>query len=356
MDSKDIELKSALDEIFGDDIIELDDDIPVVETKEPTNEELFENTSTLILNPNDFIEPNEEIIANEMEVPFVFDNASNNDVSAVISNQTSNIDSSVIENPLINTSKKAEMKEVNDKNESILEIPFGSDVIFQNNDSSIGVLNDFSVPVLDAKNDVFENNSIEVNINNETKTIQEEVNDISEEQKKEKNSNIPIIKVVIISVIVILLTLIGVYISLNFFGNKDKTIVCSYLFDDKNYKITDEYKITSQNKKITYIEGIYMYTSKTDEYDEQIRYVKEDKLPAIINSNGMKGFTYTYENTDDSIKISSYLDYTIMDENEIKAIDQNTNPISYFKVDVKENSENLTKLFKKQGYKCTSRK
>lgn len=310
MDSKDIELKSALDEIFGDDIIELNEDIPVIAKNELTNEELFENTSTLVFNQNDIIDAMEEFNSNEESV----------------------VNSEQIPNTI-------------DK------------IINENNKDYNSILHEFSLPMIDMKNDSKENNAIDSNLNSagEQKEIAYKNNNL-DNAVKEKNSNIPIKKVIIISIIVVLLTLVGVYFIVNYISNREKVINCSYLFDDKNYKITDEYKITFKNRKITYIEGVYIYSSKTNDYDEQIRYIKEDKLPVIINSNGMKGFTYTYENTDDSIKISSYLDYTIMDEKEINSIDQDVKPISYFEVNLNENNKNLIKSFEKQGYKCITSK
>ena len=47
------------------------------------------------------------------------------------------------------------------------------------------------------------------------------------------------------------------------------------------------------------MDGKYKYTALTDEYKQQIEYVKNEKLPAIVNSNGMDGFTYIYEASDD---------------------------------------------------------
>ena len=229
-----------------------------------------------------------------------------------------------------------------------------SEDITSKNDNSELILNDFSIPVIDIKNDKKDENKEQLII--EDKAVEESKNNGTNNLENTVNKNIPAAKVVIISIMVVLFTLTGVYFLANYNSNKEKVVNCSYSFNDKNYKITDEYKITYNSKKITYIEGIYIYTSKADEYDEQIKYIKEDKLPPIINSNGMKGFTYTYENTNDSIKIYSYLDYTIMDEEEINSIDQDIKPVSYFKVDLKSNSENLTDLFKKQGYKCVTSK
>lgn len=312
MDSKDIELKSALDEIFGDDIIELDENTPVTDKKELTNEELFENTSTLVFNEDDIISAYKEL--NSIQE----NNINNNEESTMVDKPLGDIGIS-----------------------NTFDIP----VIESNEDSNVA-LEEIKPPVIEEDNYI-ENNITEFNNNIITEVVGE-----TKDNLDVKSSNIPIKKVVIISIIVILITLAGVYLIINYNSNRKKVVNCSYIFDDKNYKITDEYKITYKNKKITYVEGVYIYSSKTNEYNSQIKYIKEDKLPAIINSNGMKGFTYTYENTDDSIKISSYLDYTIMDEDEINAIDQKIKPISYFKIDLNENDKNLIETFEKQGYKC----
>ena len=189
----------------------------------------------------------------------------------------------------------------------------------------------------------------------EEEIIPEDTQIISSDEDKE-SSNIPVKKVVIIGVLVALFTIFMVFIIINYFGKKPKVINCSYLFDDTGYKISDEYKITFENKSISYIEGVYLYQSKNSDYDSQIEYIKQDKLPAIINSNGVKGFTYTYENSSSTLKISSYLDYSLMDFNSIKQINQDSVPLAYFKVDLEENNKNLIKNLEKQGYKCTKSK
>lgn len=264
MDYKDKELENALDEIFGDDIIELDTSTPLKKTSNLQNITFDANKSE--------------------------ENIENLELEETLTEEQENIE-------------KIDTKDDKEPN---------SNVDFEKQESSL--------------------------------------------KEKKEISNIPMKKVVIISALVVLLTLAIVYLIVNYFENKQKTINCSFSFDDKGYKITDEYKITYKNKLITYIEGVYIYTSKTDDFDEQIKYIKEDKLPAIINSNGMKGFTYSYENSDDLIKINSYLDYTIMDFEKIKNIDQTSNPISYFKINLEDNSKNLISLLEKQGYKCTTSK
>lgn len=252
MDNKDTELKNALDEIFGDDILEVDTNVSQKELLETHENEIKEN-------------------------------------------------------------------------EEILEEP---KIVIDETKNEVGI---------------------------EEEIIPQDSQIVSSDEDK-KSLNIPIKKVVIIGILVALLTIFIVFIIINYFGKKPKVINCSYLFDDEGYKISDEYKITFENKSISYIEGVYLYQSKNSEFDSQIEYIKQDKLPVIINSNGVKGFTYAYENSSSSLKISSYLDYSIMDFNSLKQINQDSMPLAYFKIDLEENNKNLIKDLEKQGYKCTKSK
>ena len=143
-----------------------------------------------------------------------------------------------------------------------------------------------------------------------------------------------------------------IYVIVSYLNGKERVINCSYQAEDAGYRVTDEYKITYVNDDVTYVEGVYNYTAKTDEYKQEVAYVKEEKLPVIINSNGMKGFTYIYETNDTFFKVSSYLDFTLFNYDEIGKINQEVTPISYFDINSKMSVNDLRTLFEDQGYVC----
>ena len=147
-----------------------------------------------------------------------------------------------------------------------------------------------------------------------------------------KDNNISYKKIILYFLIGFVLGFILIYIIVNFVLNKEKTINCSYSANDLGYKITDEYKIKYKNNIILKVDGSYIYTAKTEEYKSQIEYIKNEKIPVIINSNGMKGFTYIYEVSDSYFKVNSYLDYDLFEFDKINKIDQKNMPISYFKI------------------------
>lgn len=133
----------------------------------------------------------------------------------------------------------------------------------------------------------------------------------------------------------------------------DKVMTCSFTANDIGYELLDEYKITYRKNTIKYVDGTYKYTVKLDEYKSQLSILKEEKLPVILNSNGMPGFTYLYEIGEDYFLVSSYLDFTLFD---FKSLDKNSNevnPISYFPISSKTSSSSLKKHFEKSGYKCS---
>lgn len=182
----------------------------------------------------------------------------------------------------------------------------------------------------------------------------EEMLDIEDEEKieqeKEPVSNRKIIIYLLIGFVIGLLILFFLIEKQEI----NKSIVtCSYLSEDSSYKETIEYKITKKENEITYVEGSYSYLAKTDEYKSKIESVKEEKIPIIINSNGMKGFTYVYEVSDKLFKMNSYLNYEEFDLDVIKKIDQEKVPISPFKVDLEKKYDELQKTLKKDGFICT---
>lgn len=172
------------------------------------------------------------------------------------------------------------------------------------------------------------------------------------QEPTEKDNNISYKKIVLYFLIGFVLGFILIYIIVNFVLNKEKTINCSYSANDLGYKITDEYKIKYKNNTILKVDGSYIYTAKTEEYKSQIEYIKNEKIPVIINSNGMKGFTYIYEVSDSYFKVNSYLDYDLFEFDKINKIDQKNMPISYFKITSDKSVKKLKNELINKGYTC----
>lgn len=169
---------------------------------------------------------------------------------------------------------------------------------------------------------------------------------------EQTGNNISYKKIILYFLIGFILGFILIYIIVNFILNKEKTINCSYSAIDIGYKVTDEYKIKYKNNTILNVEGSYTYTAKNEEYKSQIEYIKKEKIPIIINSNGMKGFTYLYEVSDNYFKINSYLDYNLFDLDTINKINQDNMPISYFKITNDKSIKKLKSELVNKGYTC----
>lgn len=146
---------------------------------------------------------------------------------------------------------------------------------------------------------------------------------------------------------------IVIYVLVNFVFGVTKTITCKLDAEDVGYHFTDLYKITYKKNKISYVESVYTYTALNDEYKGQIEYIKDDKVPVIVNSNGMPGFTYVYEASDDYIKVNGYLDFNLFEYDKIDKLDQNLMPISYFKINSKLTYKALKNNLEEKGYVCT---
>ncbi len=164
--------------------------------------------------------------------------------------------------------------------------------------------------------------------------------------KNKKNNKKKIISIIIVSLILLLL------IIMYFIFGVTRTISCSSSAVDKGYKYIDQYKISYKNNDIIYIESNYTYTALNNEYKEQIQYVKQEKLPVIINSNGMPGFTYIYETSDDYFKVNGYLDFELIKFDDLDKIDQDLKPVSYYKINSKTTYKSFKKQLEKDGYKC----
>lgn len=134
--------------------------------------------------------------------------------------------------------------------------------------------------------------------------------------------------------------------------NCEKKTSCSYAVNDTNYKITDTYEIKYKKNKILYVNGKYVYEAKTKDFENQINIIRQEKIPVMVNSNAMKGFTYMLDEGSDKFSITSSLDFTSFDYNEISKINQKTKPISYFEIDSNLTYEKLKNTLEKQGYTC----
>lgn len=242
---------------------------------------------------------------------------------------------------------------------------FGDDVI------EIGNVNDESKSK-DTDSDL-STTSLNIPLNLDTTTSVPEINDytpeiINDENKEDnevvsKKNNKPVNdennsklfnkRILIYFIIGFIIGLALIYVIIKFFIGREKVVNCAYSAEDAGYKVTDEYKIRYKNDTLLYVESEYNYTAKTDEYKAQIEYVKDEKIPVIINSNGMSGFTYVYETSENFFKVLGYLDFTLFDYKKINKMDQKVAPISYFNINSNPSFKVLKKELEKNGYVCT---
>ena len=129
-----------------------------------------------------------------------------------------------------------------------------------------------------------------------------------------------------------------------------------YSVNDKNFVLSDTVKITYKKDKISYVNSNYSYAAITKDFKDQIDNIRQEKIPVIVNSNGMKGFTYILNEENDKFSITSSLDFTSFDYDEISKIDQKTKPISYFEIDSNLTYKKLKNILEKQGYTCKKSK
>lgn len=162
-----------------------------------------------------------------------------------------------------------------------------------------------------------------------------------------------ILSLIVLLVIILALGIVGV---VKYYSNKIYVANCSYKATTNDFELTDEYKITYLKNQIQYLEGKYNFRAKTDDYKNQIDVIREEKLPVIINSNGMSGFTYIYELGTDFFSVDSYLDFLKFDYNIIDKNDNKNNPISYIPLNSKTTYKSLIKNLEKDGYICTKSK
>lgn len=216
-------------------------------------------------------------------------------------------------------------------------------------------------------NNISENTTIlndDVKADNDSLVIENEPDEVSAQTNIETNNvdnNIRKVNnkyskknIILYFVIGFLLGLILVFAILKNSVNKEKVINCSYKLSNKGFIVTDEYKITYKNKNISYIEGTYKYTSLTEEYKPQVEVIKEQKLPVIINSNGMSGFTHLYEISDTYLTVNSYYDFSLIDFNIVDKNDNKTTPISYLNFNSSTTIDSLKNDLIKQKYNCVN--
>lgn len=376
MDNKDKTVENALDDIFGTDFIEIDDTNKNDTSKEKPlfNEDSF-NVSTPAGNINQIPETNAESV----EDPFQRNDFKvSTDNSNLNETRENNYNKELVK-PLFHAdnfnimgstsnnggSKNDSLSELN-YNENGVNIPTldsATDKPYESLDSNEERLNISNNEVINHNNYDF-NNQINTNLNasypennltieNNEASSSKDVLSSKNTIKDDKSFNK---KIIIYIALGMVLGLIVVFILVNFVFGIEKKELCTSTAEDTGYKYTDEYKITYKKNKINYVESTYTYTALNSEYQEQIKYVSDDKLRAIINSNGMPGFTYTYETSDNYVKVNGYLDFTLFNYDEIEKINQEAMPLSYFKISRDMTYKTLKTNLEKEGYKCTTTK
>ncbi len=375
MDNKDKTVENALDDIFGTDFIEIDD-TNKNDTLRENDKPLFSEDSFNVSTPAGNINKTEETNAENVGGPFqrndfnvstdnsnlnearennyneelvkplfhadnfnITDSESNNGGSLFDSSSELNYNENVVNAPALDsiTDKPYESLDSNEVSSNI-----SSDETINHNNY------DFNNQINTNLNASYpENNlTIENNEASSSKDVLTSTNTIKDDKSFNK-------KIIIYIALGAILGLIVVFILVNFVFGIEKKELCTSTAEDTGYKYTDEYKITYKKNKINYVESTYTYTALNDEYKEQIEYVSDDKLRAVINSNGMPGFTYTYETSDDYVKVNGYLDFTLFNYDEIEKINQEAMPLSYFKISRDVTYKTLKANLEKEGYKCT---
>ncbi len=370
MDNKDKTVENALDDIFGTDFIEIDDT-----NKNDTSKEkpLFSEDSFNVSAPSGNINQIPETNAESVEDPFQrndfnvsTDNSNLNEtrennyneelVKPLFHADNFNVMGSTSNNGGIKNDSPSELN-YNENGVNIPTLDSDTDKPYESLDSNEERLNISNNEAINHNNYDF-NNQINTNLNasypenneaSSSKDVLTSTNTIKDDKSFNK-------KIIIYIALGMVLGLIVVFILVNFVFGIEKKELCTSTAEDTGYKYTDEYKITYKKNKINYVESTYTYTALNSEYQEQIKYVSDDKLRAIINSNGMPGFTYTYETSDNYVKVNGYLDFTLFNYDEIEKIDQEAMPLSYFKISRDMTYKTLKANLETEGYKCTTTK
>lgn len=218
---------------------------------------------------------------------------------------------------------------------------------FDNKDKNTSLDESFDKENKDDLNDIVNTNlepASDEDITSSYESYNTPVETESNTPKKNNKMLYLILGAIFVSILIVVLCILSI--------NCEKKTSCSYAVDDSNYKITDTYEIKHKKNKILYVNGKYAYEAKTKDFENQISIIRQEKIPAMVNSNAMKGFTYILDEGNDRFSITSSLDFTSFDYNEISKIDQKTKPISYFEIDSNLTYEKLKNILENQGYTC----
>ena len=177
--------------------------------------------------------------------------------------------------------------------------------------------------------------------------------DIEVEKQTDLNGKRKGILIILLCAILLVIVILTLFI---YNLNCEKNVSCVYSVNDKNFVLSDTVKITYKKDKISYVNSNYSYAAITKDFKDQIDNIRQEKIPVIVNSNGMKGFTYILNEENDKFSITSSLDFTSFDYDEISKIDQKTKPISYFEIDSNLTYKKLKNILEKQGYTCKKSK
>ena len=231
------------------------------------------------------------------------------------------------------------------------EVDSAIDNIVNNEVTNNVVANEVDSAIDNNVNNEITSNKItnEVEIENEDNNVKTHYETIPIENES-KRFNFKLNRVYVMPIIIILLIVVPSLIYL--YINMVKKEVCTYNAIDIGYKIKDKYEITYKKNKLIYIKSTYSYNALTDEFKKQVKYIKEEKLPIIINSNGVPGFTYVYDVSDNEFKVSGYIDFTLIDFKKIDNNDFTRKPLSYFKVNSTSTYKSFTKNLKDNGFVC----
>ena len=264
MDNKNDELKNALDEIFGDDLLEIN-------TNDIKKEDDIEDTIML-----------DNVVFTDKEEPKI-------DTSKV-SEKLDNV---------IDRIKKEDNNSIIDNNETIVE------------DSNISVKN-------------------------------------SDEEVKTSTGIKKIVLAVTIPLLILLICILSYVLII---GIKEEE-TCKSSVKADGYKYSNSYNMIYRKNKLIRLKTSYSYVALTDEYKSQIEFIKNSKLPIVMNSYEMPGFTYKYDLTDNGYYLKGYLDFEQMDFNKLDKHDNTLHPINDIIINSKMSYKSLKKELIKQGYKC----
>ena len=244
---------------------------------------------------------------------------------------------------------------------NLLNETFDNNLLKQENNEILSNDTYYDNDIKEESNNLFDINSFDTNTNYEPINDEEPIEEkpIYEEKKVEeipndtkrdnkKNSKVMVL-IIILSIILLIIILIGLFIS------KEKHLLCTYSVLNDTFKLEDSYNITYKGNKIILVEGNYLYKSLIDADEKQIEFIKDEKLPVILNSYGMPGFTFNFEENDNNFRVMSYLEYDKMDFKELNKINQEAVPLNYYKI--KNNKfKDLKKYLISENYVCSTKK